>query len=358
MSTKHLIVGLGNPGSKYAQTRHNIGFLVIDELAARHQLGSGRRERRALTWDGSIGGRRVKLAKPLTYMNRSGESLRQLMDYYDIPLEQLLVTHDDLDTPFGILRLRQSGGHGGQNGLRSIIQHLGSRDFARLRFGIGRPPGKMNPVDYVLQKFKGDDAIRAGELTGRAADAIEVWLSDGIERAMSRFNGDAQAAKIPPSKDELKAQLAELLRARELAPLDTRALATLIAIQKKLGQIDAAVHNHLKLARLLEREGQSKLAIAEKVKAVSIRPCLVTEQREIANWHLAQENGKKAVSRMLILAQHFIGIDDHAGAMAEVARALAINPQHPKALAMRQSLEAEAPSPRRGRHTQETHEER
>ncbi len=342
MSAIHLIVGLGNPGPKYAGTRHNIGFQVIDELAARYDLGSGRRERRAQTWDGRIGKARIKLAKPLTYMNRSGESLRQLMDYYDIPLSQLLVAHDDLDTPFGMLRLRQSGGHGGQNGLRSIIQHLGSRDFARLRFGIGRPPGRMNPVDYVLQKFKGDEAIRASELAGIAADAIEVWLNDGIEIAMSQFNGDAQTGKTPPSKAELEARLAILLRAHELAPDDARALAQLIALQKKLGRIDAAVENHLKLARLLESQGQAKLAIAEKVKAVSIRPCLVTEQREIANWHLARENSKKAVGRMLILAQHFLDSDERAAAIAEVERALDLNPQHPKALAMRRMLGTEA----------------
>ena len=154
MSSKHLIVGLGNPGSKYEKTRHNIGFRVVDELVRRYDLGAGRGERRALTWDGTVTGTRIKLAKPTTFMNRSGESIRQLTDYYDIPLSNLLVVHDDLDTVFGILRLRRNGGHGGQNGLRSIVQHLGRKDFARLRFGIGRPPGKMDPVDYVLQPFQ------------------------------------------------------------------------------------------------------------------------------------------------------------------------------------------------------------
>ncbi len=339
MSSKRLIVGLGNPGRKYEKTRHNIGFRVIDMLAARYNLGAGRSEKRALVWSGQIQGIPIKLAKPMTYMNRSGESLRQLMDFYDIALSNLLVVHDDLDTPFGILRLRQSGGHGGQNGLRSIIQHLGSRDFARLRFGIGRPPGKMDPVNYVLQPFKGDDLIRANELAGRAADAVEVWLSDGIEEAMTRFNGDASASRRAPKPRDLEAQLTAAARAQELAPSDPKPLMRLIALQKKLGRIDDAVANHLKLAHLYRSAGKQEQALVELVKAVSIRPSLVAEQREIAEGYLAQENRKRAVNRYLILAQYFCQNDDRAAALEEVQRALAINPQHPKALDMRRALQ-------------------
>ncbi len=338
MSSKHLIIGLGNPGSKYVKTRHNIGFRVIDEFVRRYDFGPGRGEKLALTWDGTVDGARVKLAKPTTFMNRSGESVRQLTDYYDIPLSNLLVVHDDLDTAFGTLRLRSTGGHGGQNGLRSIVRHLGSKDFARLRFGIGRPPGKMNPVDYVLQSFKGDDAIRVQELTGRAADAVEVWLSQGIDKAMTLYNGDAAGASGAPSEKDLNEQLAIFLRAHELAPSDSKPLAKLIALQKKLGQIDEAVANHLKLAQLFEIQGNNKLSIAEKAKAVSIRPSLVAVQYEIAEWHLAQENSKKAVSRYLILAQHFCDRGDNGAALTEIERALLINPQHPKALDMRRSL--------------------
>ena len=340
MAAKHLIVGLGNPGAKYGGTRHNIGFQVIDELAARHGFGRSRSEKRAQTWDGSIAGARVKLAKPSTYMNRSGESLRGLTDYYDIPLSRLLVIHDDLDTPFGMLRLRQAGGHGGQNGLRSIIQHLGSKDFARLRFGIGRPPGRMSPVDYVLQRFHGDDAILARELAGRAADAVEVWLSLGIESAMTRFNGGAPAAKAQPAKRDIHEQLKIAQRAHELSPKAQKPLAKLIALQKKLGLIDEAVANHLKLARLFQAGGDMPRAIAEQVKAVSIRPGLVAQQRQIVQWHLAQDDKRRAVNRCLILAQHFRDTGDHAGALAEVERALALNPQHPKALEMRRTLAA------------------
>ena len=339
MSSKRLIVGLGNPGRKYENTRHNIGFRVVDEMAARHNLGTGRSEKRALTFSGQIQGIPIKLAKPMTYMNRSGESMRQLMDFYDIALSNLIVVHDDLDTPFGQLRLRQAGGHGGQNGLRSIIQHLGSKDFVRLRFGIGRPPGKMDPVSYVLQPFKGDDLILADELASRAADAVEVWLSDGIEAAMTRFNGEAGAKPVAPQPRDLEAQLAAAARAHELAPADHKPMLKLIALQKKLGRIDDAVANHLKLARFTSDAGKPEQALAEMVKAVSIRPALVAEQRAIAVGYLALGNPKRAVNRYLILAQHFRQTDDRAAALEEVERALAINPQHPKALDMRRSLQ-------------------
>ena len=339
MTEKRLIVGLGNPGLKYETTRHNIGFQVVDELVARHRLGAGRGDQRALNWDGLIQGIRVKLAKPQTFMNRSGESVGPLLSYYDIPLEKLLVIHDDLDTPFGSLRLRKSGGHGGQNGLRSIIQHLGSREFARLRFGIGRPPGKMSPVDYVLQPFKGDDAILARELVSRAADAVELWLSAGIETAMSQFNGAAATAEANAQpKPDLEAQLRICLRAHELSPSDPKPLRKLIALQKKRGAIDEAVANHLKLAELYARLDQPRLANAERVKAVSISPHLTELQREIAEWYLANQNAKKAVGRYLILAEHFRNNSEISAAIETVERALAINPQHPKALDMRRAL--------------------
>lgn len=339
MTEKRLIVGLGNPGAKYQKTRHNVGWRVIDELAARHGLGKGRREGRAQTWDGAIANTRVKLAKPLTFMNRSGESVRWLMDYYDIPLDHLMVAHDDMDTPFGKLRLRKAGGHGGQNGLRSIIQHLGANEFARLRFGIGRPPGRMQPVDFVLRPFKGDEAIVAAETAGQAAKAIEIWLADGIERAMSQFNGDAPSQANPRSIVDLEAQLALYQRAHELAPNDPKALTRLIAIQKKLGLIDEAVAGHLKLAAVYDSGGDGKRANAERVKAASIRPELIETQRAIAEWHLSRGNPKKAVARYLILADQLMTRDQSA-ALESVNLALSLNPQHPKALKYQQSLQA------------------
>ncbi|MCA9896488.1 MAG: aminoacyl-tRNA hydrolase, partial [Anaerolineae bacterium] len=150
MSDKYLIVGLGNPGRQYQNTRHNVGFWVVAELARRHNLSSPKSERKSYVLDGTIAGKRVIAAMPQTYMNLSGEAVRALVDFYKIPLENIIVVHDDLDTPLGTLRLRQTGGHGGQNGVRNIILHLGTQEFARVRFGIGRPNGKMTARDYVL----------------------------------------------------------------------------------------------------------------------------------------------------------------------------------------------------------------
>ena len=334
MSEIHLVVGLGNPGAKYQKTRHNIGWRVVDELALRYALGAGRSEQRAMTWDGRIRDARVKLAKPLTYMNRSGESVRALMDYFDISIDHLLVVHDDLDTPFGKLKLRKSGGHGGQNGLRSTIQHLGGKDFARLRFGIGRPPGRMDPVDYVLQPFRGEDHELAIGLVGIAADAIETWLGSGIESAMSAFNGEAGRADQNKSPVDLDEKLKIVQRAHELAPGDPKPLAQLISIQKKLGNLNEAVDNHLKLARMYHDDGKHSLAIGEKVKAVAIKPDLIDLQREIAEWYWQNDNSKRAVNRYLILAEHFRQRDDIAAARATAETALELNPQHPKALSM------------------------
>ncbi len=336
MTEKHLIVGLGNPGAKYQQTRHNAGYWTIDELVARLGLGRGRGEQRAQTWQGMARGKRLILAKPQTFMNRSGESLRALLAYHDIPPEKLLVIYDDLDTPFGDLRLRQGGGHGGHNGMRSVLQHLGSRDFARLRFGIGRPPGKMNPVDYVLRPWKGDDAIRARELAGRAADAALVWLAAGIESAMTQFNGGA--ARPAATAVDLKAQLALAQRAHELAPAEPKPLAKLIALLKKLGNMREAADKHLALAHIYAERGQPRLALAERVKAVSIRPSLVEIQQEIADAYLAAGNKKKAVARRLILSDYYAAQGQRAHALETVEAALTINPQHPKALLMRQAL--------------------
>lgn len=336
MGELHLIVGLGNPGRKYDKSRHNLGWWVIDELLRRRAAGRGKSEKRAQTWSANLGDKRVKLAKPLTFMNRSGEAVGALMHYYRIPIQNLMVMHDDLDTPFGSLRLRQAGGHGGQNGLRSIIQHLGSKDFARLRFGIGRPPGKMDPVHYVLQPLKGDDLILAQELTARAADAVETWLRDGIDKAMSAHNGGGakQGAQVP----DLRQQLEIARRAQELAPQNPKPLSKLISLQKKLGLLDGAVVNHLRLADLYAAQGAERLAMAEKVKAATIKPGLIDLQGEIVAWHLRQGQKKKAVSRLLIMADYFRAQDDPAAARAALSEAIAINPQHPKALDMQRAL--------------------
>lgn len=203
MTNRYLIVGLGNPGREYENTRHNIGWMVLDELARRYGLSFGKKERKASVTDGLIREKRVLLAKPQTYMNLSGEAVRALVDFYKIELEHVLLISDDLDIPLGTLRLRSSGGAGGQKGIKSTIQHLGTQDFARLRCGIGRPPGKMEPAAYVLQPFKGDDEITVRIVIDRAADTVETWLMSGIELAMSRHNGSIDDPRPEPAAPSL-----------------------------------------------------------------------------------------------------------------------------------------------------------
>lgn len=183
-----LIVGLGNPGREHRGNRHNIGFMAVDRLAEAHQLPLGSVRHRAIVGTGHINERSVILAKPQTYMNRSGEAVSTLTRYYDIALEDLLVVYDELDLPFGVLRLRSKGGAGGHNGMRSIIQHLG-QEFPRLRLGIGRPLGQMPPAAYVLQNFGAQDKPLLNELLDEAVRAIETFLLEGVELAMTRHNG-------------------------------------------------------------------------------------------------------------------------------------------------------------------------
>lgn len=194
MPDLYLIAGLGNPGPRYANTRHNIGFRVLDQLAARHNLTFSKTEQRAQVTTGMILGQRVLLAKPMTYMNLSGDSIAPLARFYKIPPERILIVCDDLDIPLGTLRLRKSGSSGGQNGMKHIIERLGTQDINRVRFGIGRPPGRMDPADYVLTPFKGDEDILAAEVADRAVSAIEAWLTEGIEIAMTRYNGSVDSA--------------------------------------------------------------------------------------------------------------------------------------------------------------------
>ena len=194
MMDRYLIVGLGNPGREYAKTRHNIGFRCLDAIAAAHGLAFAKRQSKAVVADGLIVAHRVLLVKPQTYMNLSGEAVRGLLDFYKIPLENLLAVSDDLDLPVGTLRIREKGGAGGQKGLKSLIEHLGTRDFARMRIGIGRPPGRMDPRDYVLQDFDSGDTILVIETLDRAVRAAETWLRDGLAIAMTRHNGTADEA--------------------------------------------------------------------------------------------------------------------------------------------------------------------
>ncbi len=189
--SRTFLVGLGNPGSKYRGTRHNIGFDVVDFLASRHGLSfdSVKSPAPYEIATGSVLNRKLVLLKPLTYMNRSGDAVAPLVRFYKIPLQDLLVIHDDIDLPLGKIRFVRSGGHGGHNGIRSIIQSLGSRDFPRLKIGIGRPTGPI-PVDkYVLSRFDEAERKIVDQVVELCVEAIECFLREGIEAAMNEYNG-------------------------------------------------------------------------------------------------------------------------------------------------------------------------
>jgi len=187
----YLLVGLGNPGRQYSATRHNIGFMVIDRLATRLETMFSRVQLRSLVTDARYQGKRVLLAKPQTYMNESGVAVGALIKFHKVPLTNILVAHDDVDLPFGTLRLRHGGGSAGQKGVTSIQTRLGTQDFPRLRIGVGRPPGNKLAAAYVLQNFSRDEVEFLSPLLDRAAEAALTFVVDGLERAMTRYNGDS-----------------------------------------------------------------------------------------------------------------------------------------------------------------------
>jgi PTH1 family peptidyl-tRNA hydrolase len=182
------VIGLGNPGREHAGTRHNIGFQVISLLAEKNGLKFSRMQNNALIATGRIGNVRVVLAKPQTWMNDSGRAVGPLVRFYKVELTRLLVAYDDLDRPAGTLRLRKEGGDGGHKGMRSIITRLGTQEFGRLRVGIGRPPGRMDPAAFVLQPFTRDEELLMDMARARAVEAIEYFLAEGIVATMNKFN--------------------------------------------------------------------------------------------------------------------------------------------------------------------------
>ncbi|HEY4604802.1 MAG TPA: aminoacyl-tRNA hydrolase [Blastococcus sp.] len=186
-----LIVGLGNPGPGYAGNRHNVGAMVLDELAHRAGIklspGKGKRAR-TLIGEGRLAGRRVVLARPMTYMNESGGPVRGLLDYHSIPATDLVVVHDELDLPFATVRLKRGGGEGGHNGVRSISRSTGTRDYLRVRIGIGRPPGRQDPADFVLKDFSATERKELPFLVAEAADAAELLLARGLEPAQNEVH--------------------------------------------------------------------------------------------------------------------------------------------------------------------------
>lgn len=189
----YIIVGLGNPGRKYENTRHNIGFMVIDRIAGKNQISVTEKKHKALIGKGIIGSEKVILVKPQTFMNLSGESVREIIDYYKIDEKvELIIISDDISLDVGAIRIRKSGSAGGHNGLKNIILHLGHDEFQRIRIGVGEKPTDGDLVDYVLGRFDKEDSEIIAESAGKAAEAVEVMITDGPDAAMNKFNKKAR----------------------------------------------------------------------------------------------------------------------------------------------------------------------
>jgi PTH1 family peptidyl-tRNA hydrolase len=185
---RYLVVGLGNPGPSYAGNRHNVGFMVLDLLADRVGGKFKSHKGRADVVEGRLGAHRVVLAKPRSYMNESGGPVAGLKQFYKVPLDRIIVVHDELDLPYGTVRLKLGGGDNGHNGLRSITRSAGGKDYLRVRFGIGRPPGRQDPADFVLKDFSGAERKELGFQVDLAADAVEALVAGGLETAQNTFH--------------------------------------------------------------------------------------------------------------------------------------------------------------------------
>ncbi len=186
----YLIVGLGNPGAEYRLTRHNFGFMVLDALAEHWNIQLKKIKFRAVIAESRVREQKVVLAKPLTFMNESGRAVAPLLRYFKVPTQNLLVIHDDLDLPLGTLRLRPSGHTGGQRGMESISSQLGTNEFPRLRLGISRPPGQMDPKDYVLKNFLPNEEELKKIVIQQAVDAVACFINEGLTAAMNKYNGE------------------------------------------------------------------------------------------------------------------------------------------------------------------------
>lgn len=190
MDKLYVIVGLGNPGNKYENTRHNIGFITIDAISKKYGIKVDRIKYKALVGEGEIGGEKVLLVKPQTFMNLSGESVREIAQWYKLPIENIIVIYDDADLSVGTIRVRPKGSSGTHNGMKSIIYQLQSDQFPRIRIGIGKAPDEWDLADYVLGRFNSEEAEQIGEAVVRAADAVKTLISSGVNAAMNLFNGE------------------------------------------------------------------------------------------------------------------------------------------------------------------------
>ena len=204
-----IIAGLGNPTLQYEGTRHNVGFDVIDMLADRYNISVDGRKGRALIGKGMIGGQKVLLVKPQTYMNLSGESVRALMDYYKLTTDEIVIIYDDISMPVGQVRIRPKGSAGGHNGIKSIIAHLGTQEFPRVRIGVGEKPARMDLADYVLGHFPKEEAETMTTAFKDGAAAVVDMMTEGVEAAMNHFNGAARGEKekLEKQKEERKEEV-------------------------------------------------------------------------------------------------------------------------------------------------------
>lgn len=190
-----IIAGLGNPGAEYAHTKHNVGFMLVDVLAEKLGAASWKEDFFSALTEVRIGGEKVFLVKPLTYMNNSGEALGPMLSYYKMDVDDLVVVHDDMDIPAGMVRIRRKGSSGGHNGIKSIIAHVGSEDFARVRIGIGRPPAGWTVIHHVLAPFSTEDAPKIRAAIDYLLPAVESIVTDGVDFAMNRYNPHKKKTK-------------------------------------------------------------------------------------------------------------------------------------------------------------------
>jgi peptidyl-tRNA hydrolase, PTH1 family len=188
LDSLYLIIGLGNPGSKYENTRHNVGFDTIDYISGQFGIKVSKSKHKALIGDGNIHGEKVILVKPQTYMNLSGESVRELVEWYKVPMNNIILIYDDIDLAMGSIRVRPKGSSGTHNGMKSVIYQVQSDDFPRVRIGIGRPPEGWDLADYVLSKFNSEDRKIINESVKGAAEAVAAIIKTGVETAMNKYN--------------------------------------------------------------------------------------------------------------------------------------------------------------------------
>jgi PTH1 family peptidyl-tRNA hydrolase len=188
----YLIIGLGNPGREYRNNRHNVGFMAIDRISQKYGISINRYQGKALVGNKLVEDRKIILAKPQTYLHLSGQAVSTLVKFYKVPFERMLVIYDEVDLPFGTIRIRPGGGSAGHKGLGSIIQQIGTEEFPRIRIGIGRPPGQKSAANYVLRDFSNQEKSILDEILDSASEAVAVFIQSSLDQAMNQYNGSIQ----------------------------------------------------------------------------------------------------------------------------------------------------------------------